>query len=227
MTKSALSFPLKSGSVSNDNSALDGLVTLLRSLNLTQSDSETLISVLNERVLALSGPPRMVTSSPASRAGGQADLVAQPREFPVTTTNMPTVSETGSPVTVAQHIQDDEDMDSLDPIIVNTSPLRAPPTYLVIQPDDPSYSDACVAMADGCVLAQYHKTFYNLPPPPNPPPPFYCITRGRYIGVFSGWENASPKVQGVSRAIFTKVDMLELGEDQVHKAIERSETSQA
>jgi hypothetical protein len=67
--------------------------------------------------------------------------------------------------------------------------LRAPPMLLVIQPGDPSYSDACASIADVYVLMQYHNKFYNLPLPSKscPPPPFYCITRSNYIGVFPGW----------------------------------------
>ena len=39
-------------------------------------------------------------------------------------------------------------------------------------------------------------------------------------------DNVSPKVQGVRRAIFSKVDTLEDGEDRIRKAIERGEAKQ-
>jgi hypothetical protein len=142
---------------------------------------------------ASAGPPRdhSETSSLASQAGPALapDLIGQPGETPVTTPDSPAVSETGSPIMVAQDIEDSEDTVTPEPIIVNTSTLRAPPTLLVIQPGDPSYSDACASIADVYVLMQYHNKFYNLPLPSKscPPPPFYCITRSNYIGVFPGW----------------------------------------
>ncbi|KAG1844883.1 hypothetical protein C8R48DRAFT_678310 [Suillus tomentosus] len=56
--------------------------------------------------------------------------------------------------------------------------------------------------------------------------PLYYITRGRYIGVFSGWDATGPKVLGVSRAIYHKVESVEQGAGIVRGAIERGEAAQ-
>ncbi|KAG2754986.1 hypothetical protein P692DRAFT_20639689, partial [Suillus brevipes Sb2] len=53
--------------------------------------------------------------------------------------------------------------------------------------------------------------------------PLYYITRGRYIGVFSGWDAVGPKVLGISRAIYHKTESVEQGVGIVKRAIERGE----
>ncbi|KAG2108880.1 hypothetical protein DEU56DRAFT_920426 [Suillus clintonianus] len=58
-------------------------------------------------------------------------------------------------------------------------------------------------------------------------PPLYYVTRGRYIGIFSGWDATGPKVLGVSRAIYHKVDSIEQGINIVKGAIDRGDASQA
>ncbi|EDR11625.1 uncharacterized protein LACBIDRAFT_314031 [Laccaria bicolor S238N-H82] len=49
--------------------------------------------------------------------------------------------------------------------------------------------------------------------------PFYCITRGRDIGVFAGWEHVSPLVIGVSRAVFGRVDSIQEGQNRMDAAV--------
>ncbi|KIK33265.1 hypothetical protein CY34DRAFT_55060, partial [Suillus luteus UH-Slu-Lm8-n1] len=53
--------------------------------------------------------------------------------------------------------------------------------------------------------------------------PFYYVTRGRYIGIFSGWDATGPKVLGVSRAIYHRVDSIEQGINIVKGAIDRGD----
>ncbi|KIK34200.1 hypothetical protein CY34DRAFT_98431, partial [Suillus luteus UH-Slu-Lm8-n1] len=71
----------------------------------------------------------------------------------------------------------------------------------------------------------YNSTYFNLPAT-NAEGPFYCITRGRYIGVFSGWDATGPKVLGVSRGIFHKVDSIEKGMSIMRSAIDRGDAIQ-
>lgn len=52
--------------------------------------------------------------------------------------------------------------------------------------DDEDAATAAMALADDSLLQLYRRTYFNLPAT-NAEGPFYCITRGRYIGVFSGW----------------------------------------
>ncbi|KIJ91086.1 hypothetical protein K443DRAFT_135564 [Laccaria amethystina LaAM-08-1] len=48
--------------------------------------------------------------------------------------------------------------------------------------------------------------------------PYYCITRGRDIGVYAGWEHVSPLVIGVSRAVFGRVDSIQEGRNRMDTA---------
>lgn len=52
--------------------------------------------------------------------------------------------------------------------------------------DDEDAAAAAAALADDSLLHFYCGSYFNVPTA-DAEPPFYCISRGRYIGVFSGW----------------------------------------
>ncbi|KAG1855623.1 hypothetical protein F4604DRAFT_1932271 [Suillus subluteus] len=96
---------------------------------------------------------------------------------------------------------------------------------IVIEQTHGSFEKVADAMADECFLYFYHSILYNMPAVANPSAPYYCVTHGRYVGVFNGWDNVAPKVQGVPCTIFSKVDSLDVGEEKLRKAIERGEVA--
>ncbi|KAG6379834.1 hypothetical protein JVT61DRAFT_10383 [Boletus reticuloceps] len=96
MTESAPSFPCQGNDSGNDSAALGGLVTLLRSLNLSKADSVTLIGVLQECVVTLSPQEAESKASAAAlRAAAQPDIIGYSTETPTTSSDTP-VSKPGS-----------------------------------------------------------------------------------------------------------------------------------
>jgi hypothetical protein len=51
--------------------------------------------------------------------------------------------------------------------------------------DDEDAAAAATALANDSTLIHYRDTYFNVPVEATPP--FYYVTRGRYIGIFSGW----------------------------------------
>ncbi|KAG2737932.1 hypothetical protein P692DRAFT_20760348 [Suillus brevipes Sb2] len=81
-------------------------------------------------------------------------------------------------------------------------------------------------MADECMVHYHCGTFYNVPAKSlkgGVHPPFFFVTCGRYIGVFSGWDNVEPMVVGIRYAVYAEVESLEDGERAVRMAIEKGE----
>ncbi|KIJ92407.1 hypothetical protein K443DRAFT_13626 [Laccaria amethystina LaAM-08-1] len=56
-------------------------------------------------------------------------------------------------------------------------------------------------------------------PGPNESGPYYMASRGRNIGIFSGWEILSPFVTGVSHSAYSKVSSIQEGHTRVAAAI--------
>ncbi|KAG1908790.1 uncharacterized protein F5891DRAFT_974105 [Suillus fuscotomentosus] len=90
--------------------------------------------------------------------------------------------------------------------------------------DDEDAANAAVSLTEDSTLRYYNGKYFNVPNKVKAP--LYYITRGRYIGVFSGWDATGPKVLGVSRAIYHKVESVEQGAGIVERAIECSEAVQ-
>ncbi|KAG2116471.1 uncharacterized protein F5147DRAFT_768837 [Suillus discolor] len=90
--------------------------------------------------------------------------------------------------------------------------------------DDEDAANAATSLADNSTLQYHNSTYFNVPIEVTAP--LYYITRGRYIGVFSGWDATGPKVLGVSRAIYHKAESLELGIGIMKRAIEHGEVAQ-
>ncbi|KAG1896976.1 uncharacterized protein F5891DRAFT_1192387 [Suillus fuscotomentosus] len=89
---------------------------------------------------------------------------------------------------------------------------------------DKDAANAAASLAEDSTLLYYHGKYFNVPIEVKAP--LYYITRGRYIGVFSGWDATGPKVLGVSRAIYHKVESVEKGAGILRRAIERGEAAQ-
>ncbi|KAG2086586.1 uncharacterized protein F5147DRAFT_781573 [Suillus discolor] len=52
--------------------------------------------------------------------------------------------------------------------------------------------------------------------------PFYCVIKGKRVGVLATWEDTSPQVTGVSGAIHSRCPSVEVGIARIHAAIERN-----
>jgi hypothetical protein len=51
--------------------------------------------------------------------------------------------------------------------------------------DDEDASNAAIVLANDFTLTYYRGTYFNVPVDVSPS--LYYVTRGRYIGIFSGW----------------------------------------
>ncbi|KAG1794533.1 uncharacterized protein HD556DRAFT_1442721 [Suillus plorans] len=102
--------------------------------------------------------------------------------------------------------------------IVATTVLTGMITVAVDAVD--GYAEVDAAVAAGSILNVHMGMYFNVPMDDKPGVTIYYITRGRKIGVFYGWNNVGPWVQGVSRALFTKVDSVDDGIDIVKSTIE-------
>ncbi|EDQ99033.1 uncharacterized protein LACBIDRAFT_317738 [Laccaria bicolor S238N-H82] len=82
-----------------------------------------------------------------------------------------------------------------------------------VGPAAPPYTQLPLNAPSNAILPPPHLVTvhgYHVPGP-NDYPPFYVVTRGRNIGVFSGWENVSPLVTGVSHAVYSRVSSIAEG----------------
>ncbi|KAG0693982.1 hypothetical protein DFH29DRAFT_1006748 [Suillus ampliporus] len=115
---------------------------------------------------------------------------------------------------------------SADPLwlSITTTPYMAEPEeFVTVYEGSIEFEEAANAMADECFLYSYQGIFYNMPAQHDLKPPFYCITRGRYIGVFLAYLWRDVKIElwtpGNRVATFFAVCSLVLGEQKVHRAI--------
>ncbi|KAG2133685.1 uncharacterized protein EDB93DRAFT_1107519 [Suillus bovinus] len=100
-------------------------------------------------------------------------------------------------------------------------------TFVVTVMDkDVDLAEVKDVMAEGCILHTYRHVCFNILVASDAAPPFYYVTRGRKIGVFSGWGNVSPKVLGVSHAIFAKVETIDQGIEALMAAIDAGTAAQ-
>lgn len=77
-----------------------------------------------------------------------------------------------------------------DPLWVDitTTPYMAEPEESVtVYEGSVEFDEAVYAMADECFIFSYRGIFYNMPAKHDLEPPFYCVTYGRYIGVFPSY----------------------------------------
>ncbi|KAG2048026.1 hypothetical protein BDR06DRAFT_1013354 [Suillus hirtellus] len=104
-----------------------------------------------------------------------------------------------------------------------TSYMAKPEEFVTVHKGSIEFEEAANAMADECFLYSYRGIFYNMPAQCGLEPPFYCVTQGRYIGVFSShiWDIMKIELQtpGNRVAMYFTVWSLVLGEQKVHCAI--------
>ncbi|KAG1800651.1 hypothetical protein EV424DRAFT_1545618 [Suillus variegatus] len=97
------------------------------------------------------------------------------------------------------------------------APTIALPSVVTVVDDSDDVYDA---IAEGCMLNAYKHVYFNVPLSSDATQPLYYVTRGHKIGVFSGWGNVGPKVLGVSRAIFARVENIDQGVEALIAAID-------
>ncbi|EDR14475.1 uncharacterized protein LACBIDRAFT_321568 [Laccaria bicolor S238N-H82] len=111
------------------------------------------------------------------------------------------------------------------PIVANgaatTTTTTTASVGAAVGPAVPLYSQLPPNVPSNAVLPPPHLVTvghgYHVPGP-NDNPPFYVVTRGCNIGIFSGWENVSPLVTGVSHAVFSRVGSIAEGHNRMTMA---------
>jgi hypothetical protein len=69
------------------------------------------------------------------------------------------------------------------PITLAATPPTTAPVVTVVDENDDVYD----AIAEGCMLNTYKHVYFNVPISSDAANRLYYVTRGRKIGVFSGW----------------------------------------
>ncbi|KAG1810416.1 uncharacterized protein HD556DRAFT_1436158 [Suillus plorans] len=83
-----------------------------------------------------------------------------------------------------------------------------------------AYPEIVRSMADECDLYLYRGVLYNVPVKPAPSPPYYCVTRGRYIGIFNHWNDVMESINGYSTTVFAATS-LDVGVDLLYLSIDQ------
>ncbi|KAG2079414.1 uncharacterized protein F5147DRAFT_785088 [Suillus discolor] len=65
-----------------------------------------------------------------------------------------------------------------------------------VKRDQALYKELVGAIANDCYVYLYHEILYNMPAVPGKSGPYYCVTRGRYIGVFNHWDEVAENIEG-------------------------------
>ncbi|KAG1796739.1 uncharacterized protein HD556DRAFT_1441438 [Suillus plorans] len=189
---------------------LDGLIEFLRCLSL--EDRDTLSRGLG--IDAPDGTTETPLPVPPVVSGNSPAVTVTSMEVPIPAPSTPTMAAPTVPTSPAP-----------------TAAAPTGPTTILVEFDEYNGSDdedvaaAAAALADDSLLHFYCGTYFNVPAA-DAEPPFYCISRGRHIGVFSGWDATGPKVLGVSHGIFHKVDSIEKGMSIMRSAIDRGDAMQ-
>ncbi|KAG1893302.1 uncharacterized protein F5891DRAFT_985969 [Suillus fuscotomentosus] len=203
----------------------DAISKLLASLWLTPGQAKALVNVIMTPTFAdvssnMKGPSETslkTTSIMAPTADDASSNMKGPGEPSLKTTASSNGGLNLSGIPAEDYVADPN---TLSVYVTLGSYSDKLPKITVIEQSHEFFAKVADAMADECFLYFYHGILYNMPAAANPSAPYYCVMRGRYIGVFNGWDNVAPKVQGVPRTIFSKVDSLEAGEENLRRAIE-------
>ncbi|KAG1775936.1 hypothetical protein EV702DRAFT_1233362 [Suillus placidus] len=91
-----------------------------------------------------------------------------------------------------------------------------------VQHDEAIYKEIIDAMADDCFVYLYRGMLYNMPAVAAASGPYYCVTRGRYIGVFKHWDEVTESITGCSDVVYA-VTSLAAGEVLLRTAIHKGE----
>ncbi|KAG2338698.1 hypothetical protein BDR05DRAFT_1004015 [Suillus weaverae] len=193
---------------------LDGLIEFLRHLSLEDRNALSRglsIDDANTNRETPDGTTETPPPVPPVISGNPPAVTMTSMEVPIPAPSAPTMAAPTVPTSSAP-----------------TAAAPTGPTTILVkfdEYDDEDDEDVAAALADDSLLHFYSGTYFNVPAA-DAEPPFYCISRGRYIGVFSGWDATGPKVLGVSRGIFHKVDSIEKGMSIMRSAIDRGDAMQ-
>ncbi|KAG1762057.1 hypothetical protein EDD22DRAFT_847292 [Suillus occidentalis] len=169
------------------------------------------------------GSAQDAADSPPESSSGHDDVEEPSHIDPVPTESLSAITSdvpctpSANPETVAS-VPDVSPSATVAAVDLTLNVASASVVTVVDEGDD--YTEVQDAIAEGCVLNIYKGVYFNIPASSDAAPPLYYITRGRKIGVFSGWGNVGPKVLGVSRAIFAKVETIDQGMDALMAAID-------
>ncbi|KAG1792969.1 uncharacterized protein HD556DRAFT_1308993 [Suillus plorans] len=192
--------------------ALDAIIKLLSALNLTDDDRAVLVtSLLNDIAEPHGGgcAPNTVNLPTCSSLGDDPDPADAKSESDLSlSTTMSAVPNTTSPITLEA------------PPMVPITLAAAPPTVASVVTVMNENNEVYDAIAEGCMLNTYKHVYFNVTVSSDAVNHLYYITRGRKIGVFSGWGNVGPKVLGVSHAIVGKVENINQGIEALIAAID-------
>ncbi|KAG1823882.1 uncharacterized protein BJ212DRAFT_1476731 [Suillus subaureus] len=199
---SAPPLPVSGLTDGTSDNVIDAISTFLGSLVLMPTQAKALVKV----IMAL------VTEDASSHVKTELSSKANP-------------SSSGFKLTGIPANEFVPDSNSLAIYVTLGSYNAKSPSVVMIEESHETFTKVANAMADECFLYYYQGMLYNMPAVPSPSPPYYCVTRGCYVGVFNGWDNVAPKVQGIPCAIFSKVELLEAGEEKLRKAIEQGKVT--
>ncbi|KAG1906245.1 uncharacterized protein F5891DRAFT_1182490 [Suillus fuscotomentosus] len=190
--------------------ALDAVVKLLSVLKLTDNDRAVLVTALLSEIAEPHGEARAqdaADSQTGSLFGNDDD-----EELAATTAGVPDTSlATTADIPDASSATTATVPDvSSSAAAIDSTPTIATSVVTVVD-GDVSSAEVEDAITEGCILNAYKGVHFNIPVSSDATPPLYYVTRGRKIGVFSGWGNVGPKVLGVSRAIFAKAETIDQG----------------
>ncbi|KAG1884519.1 hypothetical protein F4604DRAFT_1918951 [Suillus subluteus] len=179
---------------------LEAVMALLSMLHLSSADCVNLASDLLSRNPDEGGTLHVIDSQMASSASSSP--ISSNEEQETTTETLPPCLPVWSlPAAAAT-------------AVASTSMVT------VAVDEEDSYAEVEAAIAVGSVLHMYMDIYFNVPMDDKTGVTIYYITRGQRIGVFYGWNNVGSLVQGVSRALYGKVDSVDDGIDIVKSVIE-------
>ncbi|KAG2338576.1 hypothetical protein BDR05DRAFT_951859 [Suillus weaverae] len=93
-------------------------------------------------------------------------------------------SDTMSPTTSESPTKANSTL-TISALSVSSAEANSTPTVIVDEAD--GYAEIDAALAMGSVLNVHKSTYFNVPMDPKDGVTLYYITRGRKLGVFSGW----------------------------------------
>ncbi|KAG2121108.1 hypothetical protein DEU56DRAFT_918346 [Suillus clintonianus] len=209
----------------SSNNAVDTLVAALMGLNMSPVTANAVVTVIQaitsgEPSTQLASPPVRIPehADEAAEAGVHADHATSdtdhatsdviPAETPPPPANIsPTLPSGNSPTTTTTTT-------TLVPTAV--TPTTTTPVPTAVTPTTtttpvpttvtPTYADPVTFPPS---FVSYRGFQYEIPHA-SAQAPFYCVTKGKRVGVLSTWEDTSPQVTGVSGSIQSRCPSIEL-----------------
>ncbi|KAG2037074.1 hypothetical protein BDR03DRAFT_1010998 [Suillus americanus] len=194
------------------------VVMLLSALQLSSADrAELASSLLSDNLGVTSTDPQAEPKSESSISRLLSDNL-------VASTDLQTEPKSESSITSNEEADDDEEpaaaITTTTNLTASINTSIAPTNIITVTDETDGYANADAALAFGSILNVYKGVYFNVPIAPPDGVTVYYITRGRKIGVFSGWSSVGPWVTGVSGALYTKAKTVDMGIEIVITAIE-------